>query len=97
MKGMRIGVIGGGAWGTALAQVAAHGGRPVLLWAREPEVVESVTADRRNHLFLPGIDLAPTIRATGDLAARMLLPSLYGLDSDGLLPGELRIVATART
>ena len=35
--------------------------------------------------------------ATGDLAARMLLPSLYGLDSDGLLPGELRIVATARS
>jgi len=35
--------------------------------------------------------------ATGDLARRMLLPSLYGLDSDGLLPAGLRIVATART
>ena len=35
--------------------------------------------------------------ATGDLARRMLLPSLYGLDSDGLLPPELRIVGTART
>ena len=35
--------------------------------------------------------------ATGDLARRMLLPSLYGLDSDGLLPGELRIVGAART
>src|SRR5215210_3363824 len=35
--------------------------------------------------------------ATGDLARRMLLPSLYGLDSDGLLPPDLRIVATART
>jgi glucose-6-phosphate 1-dehydrogenase len=35
--------------------------------------------------------------ATGDLAARMLLPSLYGLDVDGLLPDDLRIVATART
>ena len=39
---MRIGVIGGGAWGTALAQVAAHGGRDVLLWAREPEVVGGI-------------------------------------------------------
>src|SRR3954453_4499343 len=35
--------------------------------------------------------------ATGDLARRMLLPSLYGLDSDGLLPAELRIIGTART
>ena len=65
---MRIGVIGGGAWGTALAQVAAHGDREVLLWAREAEVVASVNADRRNHLFLSGIDLSPTIRATGNLA-----------------------------
>jgi glycerol-3-phosphate dehydrogenase (NAD(P)+) len=65
---MKIGVIGGGAWGTALAQVAAHGGRDVLLWAREPEVVAGIAADRRNHLFLPGIDLSATIRATGDLA-----------------------------
>ena len=35
--------------------------------------------------------------ATGDLARRMLIPSLYGLDSDGLLPAELRIIGTART
>src|SRR5437764_4193134 len=35
--------------------------------------------------------------ATGDLARRMLLPSLYGLDSDGLLPNDLRIIGTART
>jgi len=35
--------------------------------------------------------------ATGDLARRMLLPSLYGLDSDGLLPDDLRIIGTART
>src|SRR4051794_27549752 len=35
--------------------------------------------------------------ATGDLARRMLLPSLYGLDADGLLPDDLRIVGTART
>jgi glycerol-3-phosphate dehydrogenase (NAD(P)+) len=64
----RIGVIGGGAWGTALAQVAAEGG-DTLLWAREPEVVESVNAGHVNALFLPGIDLDPAIRATGDLAA----------------------------
>ncbi|MEI9927650.1 MAG: NAD(P)H-dependent glycerol-3-phosphate dehydrogenase [Sphingomonas sp.] len=64
---MRIGVIGGGAWGTALAQVAARGGEPVLLWAREPEVVASIGATRENRLFLPGVPLSPAIRATGDL------------------------------
>jgi glycerol-3-phosphate dehydrogenase (NAD(P)+) len=66
---VRIGVVGGGAWGTALAQVAAAGGEEVLLWAREAEVVEAVNADHLNPLFLPGIALAPTIRAVGDLAA----------------------------
>ncbi|MDP5280532.1 NAD(P)H-dependent glycerol-3-phosphate dehydrogenase [Sphingomonas sp. DG1-23] len=65
---MRIGVIGGGAWGTALAQVAARGGAPVTLWAREPEVVESVNAAHANHHFLAGVPLSESIRATGDLA-----------------------------
>ncbi|WP_326523021.1 NAD(P)H-dependent glycerol-3-phosphate dehydrogenase [Sphingomonas sp.] len=65
---MRIGVIGGGAWGTALAQVAARGGERVLLWAREAEVVEGINRDHRNHLFLRDVPLADTIDATGDLA-----------------------------
>jgi glycerol-3-phosphate dehydrogenase (NAD(P)+) len=65
---VRIGVIGGGAWGTALAQVAAEGGE-TLLWAREPEVVESVNGRHENVLFLPGIPLNPAIRATGELKA----------------------------
>ena len=65
---MRIGVIGGGAWGTALAQVAAKGGaEPVTLWAREPEVVASINDARVNHAFLPNVPLAGSIRATGDL------------------------------
>lgn len=64
----RLGVIGGGAWGTALAQVGAADGEPVLLWAREPEVVEAVNAAHENEVFLAGIPLSPTIRATSDLA-----------------------------
>lgn len=64
---MKIGVIGGGAWGTALAQVAAAGGEEVLLWAREPEVVESINAAHENALFLKGIALSPAIRATASL------------------------------
>jgi glycerol-3-phosphate dehydrogenase (NAD(P)+) len=65
---LSLGVIGGGAWGTALAQVAAGGGE-TLLWAFEPEVVESVNGDHENHLFLPGVPLDPAIRATGNLEA----------------------------
>jgi glycerol-3-phosphate dehydrogenase (NAD(P)+) len=64
---VKLGVIGGGAWGTALAQVAASGGRETLLWALEPEVVESVNARHENGLFLSGVPLAESIRATGDL------------------------------
>jgi glycerol-3-phosphate dehydrogenase (NAD(P)+) len=63
-----IGVIGAGAWGTALAQMLASDGREVLLWAYEPEVVSAINAEHRNPLFLPSAILAPTIRATGDLA-----------------------------
>lgn len=63
-----VGVIGGGAWGTALATVAARAGRAVTLWAREPEVVEAVNGNRENQIFLPGVTLDPAIRATGELA-----------------------------
>jgi glycerol-3-phosphate dehydrogenase (NAD(P)+) len=63
---MKIGVIGGGAWGTALAQVAAAGGE-VLLWAFEPEVVDAINQGHVNPVFLAGVPLSPTIRATNDL------------------------------
>lgn len=64
----RIGVIGAGAWGTALAIVAAQRG-PVTLWAREPDVVEAVNRERANPRFLPGVALPPQVTATGDMAA----------------------------
>ena len=65
---MKLGIIGGGAWGTALAQVASTGGRETLLWALEPEVVEAINACRENPIFLGGVSLNPAIRATSDLA-----------------------------
>jgi glycerol-3-phosphate dehydrogenase (NAD(P)+) len=64
----KAGVIGGGAWGAALAQVCARAGREVTLWAREPEVVESLNRAHENATFLPGVPLDPLIRATGDFA-----------------------------
>jgi glycerol-3-phosphate dehydrogenase (NAD(P)+) len=66
-----IGVVGAGAWGTALAQVAARAGtarRRVTLWAREADVVETVNAHHENKTFLPGIALDPKIRATASFA-----------------------------
>lgn len=62
-----IGVIGAGAWGTALAQVAATNGHEVRLWARDPALVDAINADHENAAYLPGIPLSPLIRATGDL------------------------------
>lgn len=61
-----IGVIGGGAWGTALAQVAAKAGagRRVTIWARETEVVDAINTAHENTLFLPGIALDRAVHAT---------------------------------
>jgi glycerol-3-phosphate dehydrogenase (NAD(P)+) len=66
---MKLGIIGGGAWGTALAQVASAAGSETLLWAIEPEVVEAVNSRHENPLFLPGVSLNPSIAATADLSA----------------------------
>jgi glycerol-3-phosphate dehydrogenase (NAD(P)+) len=65
---MNLGIIGGGAWGTALAQVASANGRETLIWAKEAEVVEAINERHENPMFLSGIRLNEMIRATGDLA-----------------------------
>jgi glycerol-3-phosphate dehydrogenase (NAD(P)+) len=64
----RVGVIGGGAWGAALAQVATRAGLEVTLWAREAEVVAEINGAHENRLFLPGVALDAAIRATTSLA-----------------------------
>jgi glycerol-3-phosphate dehydrogenase (NAD(P)+) len=63
-----VGVVGAGAWGTALAQMLASDGREVLLWAYESEVVEAINTQHKNPQFLPRADLSETIAATGELA-----------------------------
>ena len=65
---MKLGIIGGGAWGTALAQVAAQAGRETLLWALEDEVVAAVNRIHENPVFLKGVKLDPAIRATGNFS-----------------------------
>jgi glycerol-3-phosphate dehydrogenase (NAD(P)+) len=68
---MKVAVVGGGAWGTALADLLARKGEQVTLWAREPEVIESVNRRHRNDVFLPGAELAPGLRAESALDAAL--------------------------
>jgi glycerol-3-phosphate dehydrogenase (NAD(P)+) len=58
-----VGVIGGGAWGTALALVCARAGLETTLYAREREVAEDVNVRQENRTFLPGVALDPGVRA----------------------------------
>ena len=63
----KIGVIGGGAWGTALAQRLALAGRDTLLWAYEDQCVSDINKKRQNSLYLPDINLHNNITATSDI------------------------------
>ncbi len=73
MMGFRsVGVVGAGAWGTALAQTARLAGCDVKIWAREAAVAEAINQRHENTIFLPGVPLDPDIVASpdlGDLAA----------------------------
>ena len=88
----RIGVVGGGAWGTALASVAARAGRDVLVWAREEDVLADINTRHVNSMFLDGIALDPAIRATAnlaDMAGRDALLLVTPAQALGAISGEL--------
>jgi glycerol-3-phosphate dehydrogenase (NAD(P)+) len=63
-----VGIVGAGAWGTALAVTARRAGRDVLIWAYEPETLAGIALSHRNETYLPGISLDPAIRATDRLS-----------------------------
>ena len=67
----RFAIIGGGAWGTALALVVSRTGREAILWAREREVVESILKQRENAAFLPGVRLEPPFAVTEEFHAAL--------------------------
>ena len=104
----RVGVVGAGAWGTALAVTAARADSEVTLWAREPEVVASINGRQENEMFLPGIKLPDTVHAVNDLEAilaqdalLMVAPAQYvGITCEGLasagLDGSLPIVICSK-
>ena len=64
----RAGIIGGGAWGTALAQAAAEAGLQTQLWAMEAEVVSAINDIHENSVFLSGVPLNQNIKATNNMA-----------------------------
>lgn len=64
-----IGIIGGGAWGTALAQSMALSGKKAVLWAREEDVISSINGRHENTPFLPGVPLHDNVIATTSLEA----------------------------
>ncbi|HEX4935949.1 MAG TPA: 2-dehydropantoate 2-reductase N-terminal domain-containing protein, partial [Gemmatimonadaceae bacterium] len=104
---MRATVIGGGAWGSALAHLLAHGGHDVLLWAREEDVVEHINLSHANPRFLSGATLDPRIRATSDMGRALggadlvtyvapshVLRDVVRAGAPMVAPGALAIVAT---
>jgi glycerol-3-phosphate dehydrogenase (NAD(P)+) len=87
----RIGIVGAGAWGTALALAAARAGRSVTLWARDPDVVASIGKERENRAHLPGIVFDAPVAATTDLTAALAADAVILA-----VPAQaLRAVATA--
>ena len=65
---MKVGVIGGGSWGTSLANLAGRKGHAVDLWVYELEVKKQIRSHHENRTFLPGVTLSANMNATNDIA-----------------------------
>src|SRR5438270_8153386 len=65
---MTIVVLGAGAWGTALANLAAGNGARVVLWGRDPARMEETAHERENRDYLPGVELARSVEPVSDIA-----------------------------
>lgn len=100
-------VIGGGSWGTALANLLAKKGNAVRLWVYEKELVDAINIRHENHLFLPGVPLDHRLQATGDLSGSVrgssmvllvppsqILGRLVGQIEDALDPDALVVCAS---
>ena len=77
---MKVGVVGAGAWGTALAVLASRAGHEAIIWARDGKLAETLAKTRCNEKYLPDVELPASVRPTGDRAA--------------LLGAELFLIAT---
>jgi glycerol-3-phosphate dehydrogenase (NAD(P)+) len=87
-----VGIVGAGAWGTALGVAARRAGRDVLIWAYEPEVIRDINEQHRNALYLPGVALDEGIEATArfnEVATCDLLLMVTPAQSLRAIAGEL--------
>ena len=78
---VKVGVVSAGSWGTALAGMLAEKQYETVIWAREPEIVESINSENENKLFLPGIKLPESLKAVADI-------------KDAVIGKELVVIAT---
>ena len=87
---MTVGVIGAGAWGSALAAVAARAGNTVRLWARSPDIAEAINKTRRNEAYLPDLGkILGSIRRLVNLEMQAKGIELeIEIDQDPLLAGN---------
>jgi len=86
-------VIGAGAWGAALAQLCTRAGLGATLWTRDPALATALTQTGRNDLYLPGVDLDPTIRATADLGDLASADLILATTPAQHMRGVLEVVA----
>ena len=98
-----IGIVGGGAWGTALACLARRAGREVTLWSRDPAISDSIARSRSNPVSLPGIPLEEGIvpaASLDDLAAcdalLLVCPAQAVRSLAARLPGQSPVVICAK-
>src|SRR5471030_3025390 len=101
--GAHIGVVGGGAFGTALACLARRAGREVTLWSRDPAISKAIETDRRNDIYLPGIPIEAGIAAAPDLdalatcdALLLVCPAQAVRSLAEKLPGKAPVVICAK-
>ena len=64
---MRVAVLGGGSFGTALASIAADNGADVCQWLRDPELVAQINREHRNGRYLPDYAINPAVKASSDM------------------------------
>lgn len=88
-----LSVIGGGAWGTAIATHLAGKGFAVTLWAYEPEVVKEINSARINSMYLPGIALDPKVAATADMKAACAADIIFFVVPSHVMEGAVKTMA----
>ncbi len=91
MSFQTIGVIGAGAWGTALAINAQRAGRDVVLWAREDDVVEAINTTQKNPKYLPDADVVG-IHATSDMAEISNCDAVMAVTPAQFMRGSLELL-----